>query len=122
MSSKPTLKIAALLYAIAFLIILILAYTGNLPPQLKLIPHHDKIGHVVLYSIATYLGHSLLQGRRFHNGLPVFPILFAIFTIVEEGVQGFSPNRSLDSIDLILSLLGIGLGFQLSERSQKKHR
>lgn len=119
--SRFTMKIAALLYAIAFLVILILAYTGNLPPQLQQIPYYDKIGHVVLYGIATYLGHTLLSYRRLGNGLPVFPTLFTIFTIVEESFQGLSPNRTLDSIDLIASLSGIALGYQLSEKGRKKH-
>jgi polysaccharide biosynthesis protein VpsQ len=118
MASK-SVKIWALVYAIAFLVTLILAYTGKLPPQLQYIPYHDKIGHVVLYFIATYLGHTLLGHRRLRNGLPVFPILFTIFTISEEALQGFSPNRSLDSIDLIMSLLGIGLGYQIAERRKK---
>jgi polysaccharide biosynthesis protein VpsQ len=123
MAVKPRspMKIAALLYAIAFLVTLVLAYTGNLPPQLQQIPYHDKIGHVILYGVATYLGHTLLGYRRLRNGFPIFPIVFAIFTIVEESFQGLSPNRSLDSIDLIASLFGIALGYQLAEKGQKKH-
>lgn len=119
MSSKAV-KVSALVYAIVFLTILILAYTGNLPTQLDFIPYLDKIGHVILYAIATYLGHSLFGYRRLRNGLPIFPLLFAIFTIVEEAVQGFSPNRTLDAIDLVMSLFGIGLGYQIAENGNKR--
>jgi VanZ family protein len=119
MSSKAV-KISALLYAIVFLTILILAYTGNLPTQLELIPNSDKVGHVILYAIATYLGHCLFGYRRLRNGLPIFPLLFTILTVVEEAVQGFSPNRTLDAIDLVMSLVGIGLGYQLAEKGNKR--
>lgn len=110
-------------YGLGFLIILRLAYLGQLPGWLGHIPHYDKPLHVVLYAIATFLGHSLLQGKRWRINpfsqrwaLPLFPLAFAIFTTMEELSQGLSPNRSLDAIDLICSLVGCWLGYRLAER------
>lgn len=79
-------RVLAALYAAAFLVVLLLAYTGNSPPQLSRIPFYDKIGHVVLYGIATYLGHRVLGYRRvtvLTIGVP-FPLLFGIGTVSEE--------------------------------------
>ncbi|WP_448573290.1 hypothetical protein [Trichothermofontia sp.] len=46
-------------------IILALAYHGNLPSSIQVVPFYDKVGHVGLYGIGAYLGHHLL--RRFHR-------------------------------------------------------
>lgn len=113
-------KTLAFLYCAVFLTILILAYTGNLPPVLT---GNDKLGHVVLYGIATYLGHQVLHRRQinlFDRQLPLFPFLFGVFTVVEELLQSLSPNRTLDVIDIIASFVGILLGYWLAERENNK--
>lgn len=115
-------RLMALLYLAIFLVILVLAYTKNLPGYLNAIPYYDKIGHVVLYCVATYLGHRVLNYRHWRWGkwlLPWFPILFALFTLGEELVQGLSPNRTLDSLDLLFSGIGIVLGYGLAQRSRQ---
>lgn len=104
------------LYAATFLTILVLAYTNNLPAWVN---HYDKPGHVILYAVATYLGHRVFACRRLNLGrfrLPLFPLLFGVFTLVEEGVQSLSPYRTLDAIDLVASFAGIALGFWLADR------
>ncbi len=115
------------LYGSFFLITLRLAYLGHLPTWFANIPNYDKPAHVVLYAIATYLGHRILQGKRWRIplfnqswALPLFPVAFAIFTTVEELSQGLSPNRSLDAIDLICSLVGCWIGYRLAERGLAK--
>jgi polysaccharide biosynthesis protein VpsQ len=118
---KVSWKAIALLYGALFLFILFRAYTGTLPPQLAQIPFYDKIGHVVLYCLAAYLGHQLLKRRHIQVlffKLPLFPLMFVVFTSVEEGLQTFSPNRTLDAIDLIASFFGIGLGYWLAEKGK----
>ena len=119
--SRRGWRLLAAFYASLLLLILLLAYTGNLPPQLHRIPFYDKVGHLVLYGIATYLGHRVLQYRRICLGtiaLPLFPLLFAIGALVEELLQVFSPNRTLDAIDLLASFLGIILGYWLAEKGR----
>ncbi|MBE9100169.1 hypothetical protein [Vacuolonema iberomarrocanum] len=115
----------AIAFAILFLTILIVAYTGNLPPQLARLPHHDKLGHVILYAIATFLGHLALRRRHIilaGKPFPLWVLFFGSFTIVEELVQGLSPNRSLDAMDLVCSLVGVGLGYGLAERTAKRSK
>ena len=57
-------KIAALIYGALIIIILLLAYTGNLPPILNKIPYYDTFGHLILYGLASYLGHLAFKHRR----------------------------------------------------------
>jgi VanZ family protein len=117
-SSNLSWGILAVVYAGIFLTILFLAYTGNLPAVLT---QNDKLAHVILYAIATYLGHRVLHRRvrLFRYSVPLFPLLFGLFTLVEEVVQSFSPYRRLDAIDLIASFTGVGLGYWLAERGKR---
>lgn len=117
--SQIRLKGLALIYASLFGIIVVLAYTGNLPAQLAIIPYYDKFGHVILYGVAAYLGHRLLSRFVFKLGryrLPVWVLSFTIWTFVEEGMQFFAPTRSLDLMDLVCSVLGIVMGYGLAQR------
>ena len=112
------------LYLTIFLTILVLAYTGRLPTHLLMgIPYADKIGHVVLYCIAAYVGHRVLKHRHIMLlglSLPLFPMLFGVFTIVEEVGQGFAPHRTFDGVDLVASLIGVWLGYWLAERRMRE--
>ncbi|NJR68906.1 MAG: hypothetical protein HC771_09730 [Synechococcales cyanobacterium CRU_2_2] len=121
----------ALAYALCFGATLWVAYHGHLPTWFQRIPNYDKPAHLILYAIATYLGHRCLNHRhvrlsRWLNGrgsryqLPLFPLLFTLFTIVEELSQGASPHRTLDALDLVCSLAGVGLGYGLAQRSPQK--
>lgn len=109
----------AIAYGGLFLLILWAAYTNNLPlALLGKIPYYDKIGHVVLYALASYLGHRVINRRHFKGVryVPVFPVLFGLVMTVEEIVQGVSPYRTLDWLDLVCSLGGVGLGYLLAQR------
>ncbi|MEP0886882.1 MULTISPECIES: VanZ family protein [unclassified Leptolyngbya] len=111
--------ISTIIFAALFVVILVMAYTGNLPAELQAIPNYDKPGHIILYSVAAYLGHRILQKRRIRflrMLIPLWILIFGTFTVVEEVIQGFSPNRSLDALDLVCSGLGIALGYWLAER------
>ncbi|MEO1352425.1 MAG: hypothetical protein AAFW84_27110, partial [Cyanobacteria bacterium J06635_15] len=50
-------------YLAIFLVILVLAYTKNLPGYLNAIPYYDKIGHVVLYCVAAAIFPSANGGN-----------------------------------------------------------
>jgi VanZ family protein len=104
----------AIVYAGIFCTILLFAYQGKLP---GILTQNDKLAHVILYAIATFVGHRAFNRRRIKVAsrlLPLFPCLFMLFTIIEELVQSFSPNRTLDGWDLIASVVGIGLGYGLA--------
>ncbi len=117
-SNQRNVVLLAVGYGGLFLLILWAAYTNNLPLNLlEEIPYYDKIGHVVLYALASYLGHRVLNRRHFRGAryLPVFPVLFGLAMTAEEIVQGLSPHRTLDALDLVCSLIGIVLGYFLAQ-------
>ena len=120
LSNQRYVVLLALGYGGLFLFILWAAYTNNLPLSLLgKIPYYDKIGHVVLYALASYLGHRVLQQRHFRGVpyLPIFPVLFGLAMTAEEIVQGLSPYRTLDSLDLVCSLSGVVLGYFIAQRA-----
>lgn len=105
----------AIAYTGIFLTIMVCAYLGKLPGFLT---QNDKVAHLLLYAIATFIGHRALNRRSIAFktlALPAFPLLFTLFTTVEELLQSLSPNRSLDLWDLIASFAGIGLGYGSAE-------
>ena len=121
---QRNITVLAIGYGALFLLILWGAYTNNLPlTLLAKIPYYDKIGHVVLYATASYLGHRV-SNRRHVKGiryLPIFPVLFGLTMTAEESVQGMSPYRTLDALDLVCSLSGVLLGYVLAQyRHQRR--
>lgn len=109
---------AAIGFAGFFLASMFLAYNGKLPSTLT---QNDKLAHFILYGIAAFLGHKALCHRHISIMgffLPLFPFLFSLFTLGEELAQSFSPNRSLDPMDLVASFIGIAIGYRLAERSK----
>lgn len=116
-------KLIALIYGVIIIAILLLAYTGNLPPIFNKIPYYDVFGHLILYGLATYLGHLACNHRRIKLvslSIPLWPFLFGIFTIAEELLQAFSPHRTFSLIDMLASLLGLSFGYWLAEKSKIK--
>lgn len=111
-------------YGLFFSITLWAAYTNHLPLNLlSQMPYYDKFGHVILYCIPSYLGHCLCQQKYFKKwtvSLPIFPALFALFTLTEELIQGFSPYRTLDAGDLVCSFIGIAVGSWLAQSGHLK--
>jgi VanZ family protein len=107
MSTQLRWKFLGLLYCVVFCLILVFAYRGELP---SILTQNDKLAHVLLYGIATFVGQKALAGRSLYLGIPLFPALFSIFTLGEEIVQGWSPNRTFDPGDLVASFMGIAIG------------
>jgi VanZ family protein len=98
-----------------FATILWFAYHGTLP---SIFTKNDKLAHFCLYGIVSLLGHKAtncrhLQWRRLP--VPLFPTLFALFTVGEELVQQLSPYRTLELMELLASFMGIAIGYGLAE-------
>ncbi|MEL7331835.1 MAG: hypothetical protein AAFN12_06275 [Cyanobacteria bacterium J06560_2] len=127
-TQPPSVKIVILSagYTLFFLVLLFLAYRGTLPVgRLTNFHNADKLGHLILYCIPSYLGHCLCRRKHYKIGgpqrlsIPVFPGLFTLFTVTEELVQGMSPNRTLDAGDMVCSLIGIAVGYWLAQRQSE---
>lgn len=108
-------KVLALIYLSVFTLIIVLAYNRALPEYLT---QNDKVGHIFLYGLSTFLGQMAGNHRTFKLAawtLPLFPLVFSIFTFIEELCQSLSPNRTFDIGDLAASCLGILIGYGLAE-------
>ncbi len=117
MAMQRRWQILGFFYLMVFGLILWLAYQGKLPGFLTA---NDKAAHVILYGIATFVGHRVFNFRSGWRRLPLFPALFGIFTVAEEFAQSLSPNRTFDVGDLVASFAGIAIGWWLCERSKPK--
>ncbi|MGI2169107.1 VanZ family protein [Shewanella sp. MF05960] len=86
------------------------------------IPYGDKVGHMLLFGLLTYVANLALQSRHFSLGrIPLYygAVLVSIFVLSEEISQGFIPSRTLDIIDLVADAVGITLFSYLSCLTQR---
>jgi VanZ family protein len=104
--------------------IIYLANTGQtdvFPMNLAVLPHTDKLGHIVLYGIlAAVLGvasdfRRVRLGRFSSDGGAFVATLFAC---LEEASQFLSPHRTPDALDLGCGFLGIWLAGKLLPESR----
>ncbi|GGQ18579.1 VanZ family protein [Shewanella litoralis] len=86
------------------------------------IPYGDKVGHMLLFGLLTYVANLALQSRHFLLGrIPLYygAVLVSIFVLSEEISQGFIPSRTLDIVDLIADAVGITFFSFLSGLTQR---
>ncbi|GGP59312.1 hypothetical protein GCM10009347_27120 [Shewanella algicola] len=86
------------------------------------IPYGDKVGHMLLFGLLTYVANLALLSRHFLLGrIPLYygAVLVSIFVLSEEISQGFIPSRTLDIVDLIADAVGIILFSYLSGLTQR---
>ncbi|GGP61920.1 VanZ family protein [Shewanella saliphila] len=86
------------------------------------IPYGDKVGHMLLFGLLTYVANLALLSRHFSLGrIPLYygAVLVSIFVLSEEISQGFIPSRTLDIVDLIADAVGITLFSYLSCLTQR---
>ncbi|HIK10421.1 MAG TPA: hypothetical protein IGS52_09180 [Oscillatoriaceae cyanobacterium M33_DOE_052] len=99
--------------------IMLAADFGILPVALlSKIPHYDLIGHFWLYGIGSFVSHRALGQRMLvlvGYPLPLGPLVFAIFTVMEEMLQQILPHRTYNLFDMGASLLGIVIFYCLGE-------
>ena len=116
-SRKPWI-IACFVYLLIILSIMLLADTGKLVNFPLARPPYDKLGHFILYGIASFLCHRA-AGKRSINILsypmPICPSIFTIFTAAEELLQAILPYRSASVEDFLFSLGGIVVFYWIGE-------
>ena len=118
-------KLAALLFTLFILWLIVTADSGIFPPFLQYFyqfPGGDKAGHFILYGILTFLM-VLAFPRRQHWGwisLASATIILAVLITLEEFSQSFFPSRTFSMLDLSFSFLGIFTGDWLAGHFGKK--
>jgi len=86
-------------------------------------PPYDKLGHFVLYGIASFLCHRATGKKKmnlFNYSIPFGPTIFTIFTAAEEMLQAILPNRTASIEDLLYSFCGIAVFYLIGEVSDRK--
>ena len=86
------------------------AYMGLLPLHLLQWPYADKIMHFLLFGAVVFWLNLWLKGRTIRLGMWGIPVAILVpltIALLEEGVQAFSPIRSVDIFDLISDLAGM---------------
>jgi hypothetical protein len=90
-----------------------LAYLHLIPRFIFVFPHMDKVMHFLLFGAVTFFAELWLRDRRI-LGLPISIAIPATLAGIEEGLQHFSPHRTMDIGDLICDLAGMTLAFLLA--------
>ncbi|MBK8459614.1 MAG: VanZ family protein [Micropruina sp.] len=103
----PTLAVVAV---IGHLLALYLPGSDLLPTGP---PGLDKVVHVALFAVPTALLIWWTGRRR------LVVCAFAVHAVVSELVQGYViPNRSLEALDMLADVVGIGLAWSVTGRSR----
>ncbi|HEY9810773.1 MAG TPA: VanZ family protein [Halomicronema sp.] len=116
-------KIAFFAYLATLVGIMLLADLGMLKTFILAHPPYDKLGHFMLYGIASFLSHRAINRRYlviFGVSIPLGPFIFSHFTAFEEILQSILPNRSASFEDFFASMTGIILFYWIGEKLDKK--
>jgi glycopeptide antibiotics resistance protein len=88
---------------------------GDSLPKAPLIPNLDKVVHLGLFAVLTFLWSRVvnpdpnkkIKKSKFFTNYLVFGIIFAVFI---EYLQHYVPNRSFDLDDIVANVIGGILG------------
>jgi VanZ family protein len=86
----------------------------SIGPDIELFPHADKLYHLIEYSIFGALAAHALQTSR-PQGRPTVNLLMALalgafYGASDEWHQYFVPAREASPADLLMDVIGAGLG------------
>ena len=87
-----------------------MAYLNFMPFHLLQWPGADKVMHFLLFGGVVFWLNIWLDDHRLRfqgTNLPTAFIIPFAFTALEEGLQAFSPHRSMDAGDLLSDLAGM---------------
>lgn len=123
-SSKNKIWIIAwVVYLLFILSVMLVADMGILVNFPLARPPYDKLGHFILYGIASFLCHRA-TGKKTINILnyqaPIGPLIFTIFTAAEELLQAILPNRTASIEDFLFSFGGIIIFYAIGEIWERK--
>jgi VanZ family protein len=121
--SKKFWIVASVLYFLSILSIMLIADMGKLVNFPLAHPPYDKLGHFILYGIASFLCHRATgkkMMRLFNYPIPFGPAIFTVFTAAEETLQAILPNRTASIEDFLFSFAGIAVFYWVGEVWDRK--
>lgn len=114
-------KIAAILFFLFLLLVIVAADAGRMPPLLRAMhdfPQGDHVGHFVLFGILAFLSARAFP-RAVRIGrlpVPLISVALLLFAIGEECSQRLFSTRTWDLVDMACSIVGIVAGSWLASR------
>ncbi len=99
------------------------AYLGRLPLWVQRVPHFDWLMHFLFLGSLGFCLHKALCERAFPVAswmLPLGPCLASVWSLCDESLQLFSPNRVFSMADMAANLLGIWLFFAVQLYFEKR--
>jgi polysaccharide biosynthesis protein VpsQ len=109
-------KVAASLFFLFLLFVIWAADAGQMPSLFHALydfPNGDRVGHVVLYGVLSFLitlaFPRAVRPRGFFLPVPIIALL--IFSAAEECSQMLFASRTADPIDLACSFIGILIAY-----------
>jgi VanZ family protein len=118
---------AAVAFAVFIVVTIYAANTGTYHPGIALVrwlPYGDKVGHLTLWGVLTLLINLATPGRSVRLGrwpIPLGTAVLIAVVVAEEASQRWLDNRTLDPVDLVANLIGIGLATALSRVLNRRH-
>lgn len=94
------------------------AFSGSNGAWLS-IPGTDKVLHFLMFGALAFGTHFACRGRRW-RGVPLAVAIPLAGGFIEELIQGTSPHRTADPIDLLADLLGLLLFWRIAERITRR--
>ena len=116
--SKKFWIVTSVFYFLIILSIMLIADMGKLVNFPLAHPPYDKLGHFILYGIASFLCHRATGKkmiRLLNYRIPFGPAIFTVFTAAEETLQAILPNRTASIEDFLFSFGGIAVFYGIGE-------
>lgn len=105
--------VAALGFIAFFIWIVTIADAGNGTPWwsgiISRIPYGDKVGHLCLVSLLSFLCHLAFPSRK-RSGVTLTTLMLLTILTLEELSQGWISTRTLDVFDWLADLAGLVVG------------
>jgi VanZ family protein len=105
------IKAVRIIYVLFWMLVIFVLLTMQIPAsQEKGIPEIDKIVHIVLFGILSYLIIYSLAGKKIEKLIFIFLFSFLIsgsYAAYMEYLQSFIPTRSASGLDLLAGIFGI---------------
>jgi|JI8StandDraft_2_1071088.scaffolds.fasta_scaffold34339_2 hypothetical protein len=103
-----------------------LVYTHQMPLFVSRTPLYDLVKHILFFGVISYVGYRLIWPNKtvqlWGHAVPVFPLGFGLLTALDEALQSPMPHRAFSMLDLLSSVGGVILGWQIAELGRRLDR
>jgi polysaccharide biosynthesis protein VpsQ len=124
-------KTASVTFLAFMVAVIVAASSGHMPPFIRTLyafPQGDRVGHVVLFGILSFLLTAAFPRDAALRGMQIPRVALWIWLVaaLEEWSQSFFPSRTADLVDFACTTIGIAGGtlvshlWQIRQRNQPK--